>query len=95
MYIIYVFLIRAYLRIFITHLRIFEIHVYIFLIHVYIFQIHINIFQQNKYATAARLENYKVRPVMSTNFPSARQQIQVGTVLSRPKTQLRHYLNST
>jgi hypothetical protein len=34
--------------------------------------IHINIFQQNKYATAARQENYQARPVPSSNFLSAR-----------------------
>ncbi len=98
MYIISVFLILTYLRIFYTHLCIFKIHVYIFLIHVYVFLIHvyvfiihINIFQLNKYATAARQENYKVRPVTSTNFPSARRQIQVGAVLSQQK----HNLDTT
>jgi hypothetical protein len=32
---------------------------------------------------------------MSTNFPSARRQNQVGAILFRPKAQLRHYLNPT
>ncbi len=91
---VYVFLIHIYVF-FKIHVYIFLIHVDIFLIHVYIFLIHINIFQLNKYAAAARQENYNVRPVTSTNFPSARWQIQVGAVLSRPKSQLRHYLNPT
>jgi hypothetical protein len=58
---------------------------------IHVFLIHINIFQQNKYSTAARQENYKVRPVTSTNFLSAKREI-MSALYRHGQT---HNLNTT
>ncbi len=76
-----------------------------------VFYIHINICQQQKYAIAARQENFQAHRVTSTNFLSSRREIKSApyrlgqkhdidatwTVLKLgfPKYQLKHKLDTT